>query len=196
MVLEAGAEWRQKEFSVRRTESFLFSYEPRRDPGTVSGRDPERFAGQGRNTLRWLTEECIPYIEKTYDVKDREYWLTGYSLAGLFALWAAYECDMFSGIVCCSGSMWFKDWAVYVREHKLQHKCRVYLSLGGKEEKTKNKVMATVGERTREQERILREDPLAEQVILEWNAGGHFADSGKRLAKGIRWLLMNNDERR
>ena len=60
----------------------------------------ERFAGQGRNTLRWLTEECIPYIEKTYDVKDREYWLTGYSLAGLFALWAAYECDMFSGIVC------------------------------------------------------------------------------------------------
>ena len=78
--------------------------------------------------------------------------------------------------------MWFKDWAVYVREHKLQHKCRVYLSLGG--------------ERTREQERILRADPLAEQVILEWNAGGHFADSGKRLAKGIRWLLMNNDERR
>ena len=65
-----------------------------------------------------------------------------------------------------------------------------------REEKTKNKVMATVGERTREQERILREDPLAEQVILEWNAGGHFADSGKRLAKGIRWLLMNNDERR
>lgn len=37
---------------------------------------------------------------------------------------------------------------------------------------------------------------MAEQVILEWNAGGHFADSGKRLAKGIRWLLMNNDERR
>ena len=69
----------------------------------------ERFAGQGRNTLRWLTEECIPYIEKTYDVKDCEYWLMGYSLAGLFALWAGYECDMFSGIVCCSGSMWFKD---------------------------------------------------------------------------------------
>ena len=89
--------------------------------------------------------------------------------------------------------MWFKDWTVYVREHKLQHKCKVYLSLGGKEE---NYVMATVGERTREQERILRADPLAEQVILEWNAGGHFADSGKRLAKGIRWLLMNNDERR
>ena len=49
--------------------------------------------------------------------------------------------------------------------------------------------MATVGDRTREQEKLLLEDPLAERVVLEWNPGGHFADSGKRLAKGIRWLL-------
>ena len=27
------------------------------------------------------------------------------------------------------------------------------------------------------------------QVVLEWNPGGHFADSGKRLAKGIKWLM-------
>ena len=61
--------------------------------------------------------------------------------------------------------------------------------LGGKEEKTKNAVMATVGDCTREQEKLLLEDPFAERVVLEWNPGGHFADSGKRLAKGIRWLL-------
>ncbi len=93
-------------------------------------------------------------------------------------------------------TMSFKDWAVYVREHKLQHKCRVYLSLGGKEEKTKNKVMATVGERTREQERILRADPSGKAGDSGMECGRSFADSGKRLAKGIRWLLMNNDERR
>ena len=63
------------------------------------------------------------------------------------------------------------------------------LSLGGKEEKTKNAVMATVGDRTREQEKLLLEDSFAEQVVLEWNPGGHFADSGKRLAKGIKWLM-------
>ena len=40
--------------------------------------------------------------------------------------------------------MLFNDWDVYMKEHKLQHRCRVYLSLGGKEEKTKNKVMAMV----------------------------------------------------
>ena len=49
--------------------------------------------------------------------------------------------------------------------------------------------MATVGDRTREQEKLLLEDSFAEQVVLEWNPGGHFADSGKRLAKGIKWLM-------
>ena len=60
----------------------------------------EGFAGQGLKTLRWLTEECVPHIDRTFGVKDREHWLMGYSLAGLFALWAAYESDVFSGIVC------------------------------------------------------------------------------------------------
>ena len=105
--------------------------------------------------MKWLLEEGVPYIDRTYHVKEQEHWLAGYSLAGLFALWAAYECDIFSGIACCSGSLWFKDWDIYMREHTLKRKCSVYLSLGGKEEKTKNAVMATVGDRTREQEKIV-----------------------------------------
>lgn len=148
----------------------------------------ERFAGGGKETLQWLTQECVPYIDQNFDGKEREHWLIGYSLSGLFALWAAYESNLFSGIACCSGSLWFPEWDMYVKKHSLRRKSRIYLSLGGKEEKTKNAVVATVGDRTREQEKILHEDPLAEQVILEWNAGGHFADSGKRLAKGILWL--------
>ena len=124
----------------------------------------EAFAGQGKRTLKWLVEEGVPYI------------------------------DIFSGIECCSGSLWFKDWEIYMREHTLKRKCSVYLSLGGKEEKTKNAVMATVGDRTREQEKLLLEDPFAKRVVLEWNPGGHFADSGKRLAKGIKWLTEKRYE--
>ena len=81
-----------------------------------------------------------------------------------------------------------------MREHTLKRKCSAYLSLGGKEEKTKNAVMATVGDRTREQEKLLLEDSFAERVVLEWNPGGHFADSGKRLAKGIKWLMEKRYE--
>ena len=149
----------------------------------------EGFAGQGLKTLRWLTEECVPHIDRTFGVKDREHWLMGYSLAGLFALWAAYESDVFSGIVCCSGSLWFPDWDHYVRNHVIQSKCSVYLSLGGKEEKAKYKVMAAGGDRTRAQERLLQEDSMVESVVLEWNAGGHFADAGIRLAKGVKWMF-------
>lgn len=103
----------------------------------------------------------------------------GYSLAGLFALWAAYESDVFSGIICCSGSLWFPDWDHYVRNHVIQSKCSVYLSLGGKEEKAKNKVMAAVGDRTRAQEWLLQEDSMVESVVLEWNAEGILQIWGK-----------------
>ena len=33
------------------------------------------------------------------------------------------------------------------------------------------------------------EDSMVESVVLEWNAGGHFADAGKRLAKGVKWMF-------
>jgi len=49
--------------------------------------------------------------------------------------------------------------------------------------------MAAVGDRTRAQERLLQEDSMVESVVLEWNAGGHFADAGKRLAKGVKWMF-------
>ena len=94
----------------------------------------EAFDGQGARTgckVVYL-KEGVPYIDRTYHVKEQEHWLAGYSLAGLFDLWSAYECDIFSGIACCSGSLWFKDWDIYMREHTLKRKCSVYLSLGGK----------------------------------------------------------------
>lgn len=167
-------------------EDWNRDFSPWKEPAVFG---TEGFSGRGAETLRWLTEECMPYIDQIYDTKGQEHWLMGYSLAGLFALWAAYESDRFSGIICCSGSLWFQNWDIYVSEHVLRSKCRIYLSLGGKEEKTKNKVMATVGDRTRDQKRILEKDPGAEQVILEWNAGGHFSDEGKRLAKGLQCLF-------
>ena len=54
-----------------------------------------------------------------------------------------------------------------------------------KEEKTKNPVMARVGDRTRTQERILRNDSKVKHTTLEFNSGGHFADAQKRLAKAV-----------
>ena len=99
----------------------------------------EEFKGNGPKTLQWLMNDLIPKLEADYGV-DREIYLIGYSLAGLFALWTAYETDIFSAIASCSGSLWFEQWDEYVLHHQIKHESNIYLSLGGKEEKTKNPV--------------------------------------------------------
>ena len=112
--------------------------------------------------------------------------LGGYSLAGLFALWAGYQSDVFEGIAAASPSVWFPDWIEYASARKPLTSA-VYLSLGDKEEKAKNPIMAQVGLAIRSQEKMLQEQGV--NTILEWNTGNHFVDSEKRMAKGFAWLM-------
>lgn len=117
---------------------------------------------------------------------DKEYYLGGYSLAGLFALWASYQTAVFKGIAVVSPSVWYPDFLQYMTEHDINSPS-VYLSLGDKEEKTRNKVMATVGDCIRQAQSRLKEQQI--DCVLEWNPGNHFRDSQLRMAKGFAWLL-------
>lgn len=147
--------------------------------------DGKCFGGGGKETLQRLKEACKGF-------SGQEIYLVGYSLAGLFALWSLYECEDFSGAACCSGSLWMDGWEEYAKSHALSHPCKVYLSLGGTEERTDNPLLSKVGNRTRMQEKLLKYDKNALTVTLEMNSGGHFANHNKRLAKGIAWLLHQN----
>ncbi len=149
------------------------------------------FKGGGKDTLRWVTESMIPYLTNRYPGAETFY-IMGYSLAGLFSLWSLYETELFSGCICCSGSLWIDGWDIFSASHQLKAPSKVYLSLGGKEEKTANPFMKKVGERVREQEKLLSKDANCRDSILEWNKGGHFADAESRLAKGIQWILSSH----
>ena len=151
----------------------------------VFGKDS--FSGKGNDTLRFLEDEFLPEIKSKFP--KSEVFLTGYSLAGLFSLWALYETDKFNGAVCCSSSLWFDKWDEYASLHRIKSPSTIYMSLGDREEKTKNKVMAKVGDRTRRQAEILKEDPNVEKLYFEWNEGGHFVEPLKRVAKGITRIL-------
>lgn len=118
----------------------------------------------------------------------RRRFLCGYSLAGLFALWAVYQTDFFAGTAAVSPSVWYPGWLGYVEEHRVLTPA-VYLSLGDREEKTKNPTMAAVGGAIRRQHALLSSAGV--RTVLEWNPGNHFVDSEKRLAKGIAWLFRN-----
>ena len=118
--------------------------------------------------------------------KSKTYYIGGYSLAGLFALWAAYQTDVFKGVAAASPSVWFPGFAEYMKKNEIKTGI-VYLSLGDREEKTRNPVMATVGGRMREAFVLLKDHGL--NCILEWNEGNHFKDPDLRTAKAFAWVL-------
>ena len=116
----------------------------------------------------------------------KTYFLGGYSLAGLFSLWAAFKTSVFAGVAAASPSVWFPGFDGFVRENTVL--CRkVYLSLGDREEKTRNPVMATVGDRIRKIHGVLA--ARGTECVLEWNEGNHFKEPYIRTAKAFSWLL-------
>ncbi len=118
--------------------------------------------------------------------RSKTYYIGGYSLAGLFALWAAYQTDMFKGVAAASPSVWFPGFVEYMRENAMRAGS-VCLSLGDREERTRNHVMATVGSRIREARDILQQQGI--NTILEWNQGNHFRDADIRTAKAFAWVM-------
>ena len=67
------------------------------------------------------------------------------------------------------------------------HSAAVYLSLGNREEKTRNPVMSTVGDRMRAAYALLQGKNVS--CTLEWNSGGHFQQPDRRTAKAFAWVL-------
>lgn len=130
--------------------------------------------------------ETLGRIRKYCTDPAKTYYLGGYSLAGLFALWAACQTDVFRGAAAASPSVWFPGFVDYLRENPIRSGS-VYLSLGDREEKTRNPVMATVGECIRETQDMLRARGV--DTVLEWNSGNHFQDAELRTARAFAWLL-------
>ena len=147
----------------------------------------EGFGGLGNQTLCFLLEQVIPKLKRDYELPDDvKIILGGYSLAGLFSLWASTQTDTFCGIAAASPSVWFPKWMEWEAVHPMQAR-KVYLSLGNREEQTKNQTMKSVGDHIR----LLYSRLVERQVdcVLEWNPGGHFKETGHRTAQAFLWTL-------
>ena len=138
----------------------------------------EGFGGKAAETLDRILE--------MFRDDTRRLYIGGYSLAGLFALWAATRTDRFAGVAAASPSVWFPDFTDYRQANRIRTGA-VYLSLGDREEKTRNPVMAAVGSRIRQAEEILAGQGV--KTVLEWNPGNHFRDAGERTGKAFAWIL-------
>ena len=109
----------------------------------------EPFTGGADAYLETLTGEIIPAIIGEFGNEPAYIALAGYSLAGLFAVYAMYRTDRFARIASASGSMWYPGFVEFVKSHEpaaLPEK--LYLSLGDREARTRNQIMTTVEKNT------------------------------------------------
>ena len=157
---------------------------------TVVSKD-DKFTGGASDWLSLFTAEVVPQVERLLDAPPSWRLLAGYSMAGLFAVWTAYQTDFFTRILSASGSMWYPGWLEYAREHQLAAPLQgAYFSVGDKESTSRNAVLQTVGERTQAMAALLAERGIPSK--FELNPGNHFKNPPLRVAKGIHWLLHND----
>ncbi|MBC5731950.1 alpha/beta hydrolase [Pseudoflavonifractor sp. NSJ-25] len=151
-------------------------------------RNAEPCTGGADDYLRLLTEEIIPTAEK--EIGGVPCWrgIAGYSLAGLFALYAIYQTDLFSRVGSISGSLWFPGMKEYIVSH--EPKCRpecMYFSLGDKESKTRNPVLRSVRQNTEEIQSFYQSKGI--DTVFQLNPGNHYDHAVQRTAASIAWLL-------
>lgn len=143
------------------------------------------FAGGADAFLRRLEDEIVPAAEAVCG-KPALRALAGYSLGGLFALWASCRRGLFQAAATVSGSLWYDGFTQWLAEREYVPRA-AYFSVGDREKQTKNSRMALVERRTAEAEALCRR--MGAKTELELNPGGHFKDVALRTARGINRLL-------
>ena len=160
------------------------------------------FGDGAQKTLDTLINQVIPWAESELTDPPAYRMLVGYSLAGLFSLWAgvsqqvARGCQLdapaptFQRIGAVSGSFWFPGLLDYVDQQLnggavgLTH---AYLSLGDREARTPNPQIMHV----RENAELLasRLESAGITSMFELNRGNHFQNVEGRMQKALDWLV-------
>ena len=166
------------------------------------------FGDGAQKTLDTLINHVIPWTESELTEPPAYRVLVGYSLAGLFSLWAGVSQQVargcqhdtaphvdapaatFQRIGAVSGSFWFPGLLDYVDQQLrggavgLTH---AYLSLGDREARTPNPQIMHV----RENAELLASKLESARItsMFELNRGNHFQNIEGRMQKALDWLV-------
>ena len=141
---------------------------------------------KGQVTLEYVLLTLLPTLRDTYGPLPVLF--GGYSLGGLFALWASSQTDSFAAVAAASPSVWIRGWVPYALEHPTMANS-VYLSLGNEEEHVKNRAIKKVGDCIRKEYEILAHTIGLDHCTLVWEEGNHFTDNEGRVARAFAWCL-------
>ncbi|ASK28356.1 hypothetical protein BG910_11955 [Neisseria chenwenguii] len=157
-------------------------------PAPAAFKKAPDFSGGADAYLQWLTETALSQALETGRLKPQWNALLGYSLAGLFAAYAAYRSHVFTRTASVSGSLWFDGWTDFIQTNPLsplpQKAC---FSVGDKEKNSKNPRMAVVETATLATQQNWQQQGV--ECVFELNAGGHFENVPLRLYRAAEYLL-------
>ena len=158
-------------------------------PAAALSKDGEDFSGGADVYLESLLSAILPWAMERIHGKASFIGIAGYSLAGLFALYAMYRTDVFTRVASMSGSLWFPGIKEFCKENTMKILPeKLYLSIGDQESKTRHPILQTMQENTEELLDYFRS--LGIPCKYELNQGNHFQDVNLRCAKGILELLQ------
>ena len=146
------------------------------------------FGGGAGEYLRELKEQIIPAVEA--DIRPYCRAVMGYSLAGLFAMYAALETGMFDAAASVSGSMWYPGFAEYV-PNAFCLTGYAYFSVGDKEKNSRNAAFQSIEDCTFAVMKAMR--ARGAETMFERNPGTHFDDPAGRMLKAARWMKERVD---
>ena len=69
------------------------------------------------DTLRFIEHTLLPWLRERFGALPCI--IGGYSLGGLFALWAARNTDAFAAVAAASPSLWINGWGEYAAAHPI-----------------------------------------------------------------------------
>lgn len=133
--------------------------------------------------------KTLPEIAGRLGYEPAWHGIAGYSLAGLFAVYALYRTDVFRRAASVSGSLWYDGFKDFALSTPLAGNVeRVCLPPGSREGRTRDSDSRLSRVKECTEALFSRCESLGVRAVFETNPEDHFEDPGERLAKGIRWL--------
>lgn len=146
----------------------------------------ESFKGEAGKTLAELAA-AIPLVERAHGLSPQSRALCGYSLAGLFALWAFASSGAFQACACLSGSYWYEGLPERLGALPFDGCGRyAFLSVGDREKAARRQAFKSVEEGMLACAEALRRDGCQADVSV--GPGNHFQHVPERYEAGLAAL--------
>lgn len=145
------------------------------------------YAGEADATLAELIHKAAPAIERAEGFMPSRRAICGYSLAGLFSLYAFVQGSYFAACACLSGSVWYEGWLEYLQSLDFDATRRfAFLSVGSREKNAGIPILRAVRRNMAVSADILRDHGC--KVEFRVGPGNHFQHVRERYDVGITAL--------